>query len=49
MCVLFTANDAYLRGMEIVVPPRCTAAITPARHEEAMRYLKRVCKARTKP
>jgi nicotinamidase-related amidase len=48
MCVLFTANDAYLRGYELVVPPSCTAAMTNARHDEAIRYLKRVCKAATR-
>jgi nicotinamidase-related amidase len=47
MCVLFTANDAYVRGFELVVPPRCTAAMTPTRHREAMAYLRRVCKAGT--
>lgn len=45
MCVLFTANDAYLRGYEMVVPPSCTAAMTPTRHREALRYLRRVCRA----
>lgn len=49
MCVLFTANDAYLRGYEIVVPPACTAAMTTVRHREAMAYLKRVCRAATRP
>ena len=49
MCVLFTANDAYLRGYELVIPPTCTAAMTPSCHREAMSYLKRVCKAGTAP
>jgi nicotinamidase-related amidase len=49
MCVLFTANDAYVRGFQIVVPPRCTAALTPARHREALGYMKRVCKAAAEP
>lgn len=48
MCVLFTANDAYLRGYELVVPPACTAAQTPARRREALAFMRRVCRARAR-
>ena len=28
LCVLFTANDAYMRGFEVIVPSDCTASNT---------------------
>jgi nicotinamidase-related amidase len=30
LCVLFTANDAHMRGFHLAVPSDCTAANTPA-------------------
>ncbi len=45
-CVLFTANDAHLREMEIIVPRDCVAG--PARRESrfALQYFSRVLGAR---
>jgi nicotinamidase-related amidase len=41
-CVLFTANDAHLRGLEIIVPSDCVAG--PSRRESrfALQYFSRV-------
>jgi nicotinamidase-related amidase len=44
-CVLFTANDAYVRDLHIVVPSDCVGAVTPAQTRFALRYFKTVLKA----
>jgi nicotinamidase-related amidase len=46
-CVLFTANDAYLRGFEIVVPADCSAATSVNRHTVALGQMRRTLKAAT--
>jgi nicotinamidase-related amidase len=42
MCVLFTASDAYLRDLEIVLPPDCSAASSVEYHERALEHMTRV-------
>jgi nicotinamidase-related amidase len=42
ICVLFTASDAYLRDLEIVVPPDCSAADSVEHHEAALQHMERV-------
>lgn len=49
MCVLFTASDAYLRDLEIIVPPDCSAALTAEQHEGALRHMERVLHIKTTP
>ena len=46
-CVLFTANDAYLRGFEILVPGDCSAAMSANRHTAALGQMRRTLKATT--
>ena len=46
-CVLFTANDAYLRGFEIHIPSDCCAAINKSRHTDALGQMRRTLKAAT--
>lgn len=46
-CVLFTANDAFLRDYELYVPRDCTAAIDDDDSEAAFRILERVLRAQT--
>lgn len=48
ICVLFTANDAYMRGFELYVPSDCVAAVKPVHEKQAMEFLKRVLKADTR-
>jgi nicotinamidase-related amidase len=48
-CLLFTANDAFLRDYELFVPRDCTAAIDPEDCAAALRILERVLAADTKP
>jgi nicotinamidase-related amidase len=44
-CVLFTANDAYMRDYNLVVPADCTASIDAADNEHALRQMQRVLHA----
>jgi nicotinamidase-related amidase len=39
-CVLFTANDAHMRGYRLVVPTDCTASNRPALTRDALRHIK---------
>src|SRR5687767_2811599 len=48
ICVLFTANDAYMRGFDLYVPSDCVAAVRPAHEQQAMEFIKRVLKADTR-
>lgn len=49
ICVLFTANDAYMRGFDLVIPRDCVAAVKPEHTRQAMAFIKRVLKAETQP
>jgi nicotinamidase-related amidase len=49
ICVLFTASDAYLRDLEIVVPPDCSAAASVEDHESALEYMQRVLHVKAIP
>jgi nicotinamidase-related amidase len=49
ICVLFTANDAYLREFEIVVPADCCAAESEAYRSQALELIERVLKADITP
>ena len=46
ICVLFTANDAHMRGYDIVVPSDCTASNSEQLTEQALEQLRTVCGAR---
>ena len=48
ICVLFTANDAYMRGFELHVPADCVTAVKPVYSRQAMEFIKRVLKADTR-
>lgn len=47
-CVLFTANDAFLRGFEIYVPRDCVAANSTQLSRDALKQMQIVLKADTK-
>jgi nicotinamidase-related amidase len=44
-CVLFTANDAYMRDYELIIPADCTASISPEENEYALKQMQEVLKA----
>jgi len=48
-CVLFTANDAYMRDFHLVVPADCTASQDPAENAHAIAHMHRVLKADVRP
>lgn len=47
ICVLFTANDAYMRDFEIVVPSDGLASESEANNAHAIEIMQRVLKAQT--
>ncbi len=49
ICVLFTANDAYMRDLHLVVPRDCVASNTEAENRAALEQMAEVLKADTRP
>jgi len=49
ICVLFTANDAYMRDYVLVVPSDCVASTDPAEAEHALKEMQTVLKAHVVP
>jgi nicotinamidase-related amidase len=41
-CVLFTASDAYMRDIDIIVPSDCVAAADREHHDRALEHMRRV-------
>ncbi len=48
-CVLFTANDAYMRDFDLFVPSDCTVSNTKRENDSALRLMKKFLKADTRP
>jgi nicotinamidase-related amidase len=48
-CVLFTANDAYMRDFNLYVPADCVASISAEENLRALAYMQRVVKADIRP
>jgi nicotinamidase-related amidase len=48
-CVLYTASDAYMRDLRIVVPADCVASSDPQHHEAALEQMRTTLKAETRP
>jgi nicotinamidase-related amidase len=49
ICVLFTANDAYMRDFHLFVPADCVASNTEEENRHALEQMARVLKADTRP
>jgi nicotinamidase-related amidase len=49
VCVLFTAQDAYMRGYRILVPADCVVARATAEGTRALAHMHRVLDADTRP
>jgi nicotinamidase-related amidase len=47
ICVLFTANDAYMRGLRLYVPADCIVSNTAADNDYALQQIKTVLKGNT--
>ncbi|GAB3767585.1 cysteine hydrolase [Spirosoma horti] len=48
-CVLFSANDAYMRDLKLTIPADCVAAIKQTYTHDALAYMKRVLRADMTP
>lgn len=49
ICVLFTANDAYVRDFRLIVPSDCVASNTEEENGHALRQMRQILKADTRP
>ena len=49
ICVLFTANDAYMRDFHLVIPSDCVASSDADENQHALEHMRRVLKADTRP
>lgn len=49
ICVLFTANDAYMRDFHLCVPADCVASNDPAENDHALQQMARVLEADIAP
>jgi nicotinamidase-related amidase len=48
-CVLFTANDAYMRDYEIILPPDCVISNTVQENRQALQLMRKFLKADLRP
>lgn len=49
ICVLFTANDAYMRDLYLAVPSDCVASNTEEENRHALEQMRKVLKADIRP
>jgi nicotinamidase-related amidase len=49
ICVLFTANDAYMRDFHLLIPSDCVASADADENRHALEHMQRVLKADTRP
>ena len=49
ICVLFTANDAYMRGYTLIIPADCVASNTVRENRSALHLMQTVLKADIRP
>jgi nicotinamidase-related amidase len=49
ICILFTANDAYMRDYRLYIPSDCVAAETTVAHRNACAHMKRFLRADIRP
>jgi nicotinamidase-related amidase len=47
-CVLFTANDAYMRDYELIIPSDCTVSNTAEENRQALALMRKFLKADTR-
>jgi nicotinamidase-related amidase len=49
ICVLFSANDAYMRDFRVIIPPDCTASEDAEHNRQVLMLMQRVLKAEIPP
>ena len=47
-CVLFTANDAYMRDYDLMIPSDCTVSNTAVENRQALALMRKFLKADTR-
>jgi Amidases related to nicotinamidase len=47
-CVLFTANDAYMRDYDLIIPSDCTVSNTAKENRQALALMRKFLKADTR-
>lgn len=47
ICILFTANDAYMRDFKLIVPKDCVAANTDKKSKDALKYMENILEVET--
>lgn len=45
ICILFSANDAYMRDYDLIIPPDCVAANTKKENDTTLEYIEKFLKA----
>jgi nicotinamidase-related amidase len=45
ICILFTANDAYMRDYGLLIPSDCVASQDETENQRALKFMERVLKA----
>lgn len=48
-CVLFTANDAYMKDYKLIIPADCVASINQIDSDNALKQMQKVLKADIRP
>jgi nicotinamidase-related amidase len=48
ICILFSANDAYMRDFRLIIPPDCTASEDRQENQQVLSLMGRVLKAELK-
>lgn len=48
-CILFTANDAYLREFQLIIPADCIASNSEEDNQQALSLMQRILKADVRP
>ena len=49
ICVFFTANDAYMRDFNLIIPSDCVASRDPEENRHALEQMEKVLKADIRP
>ena len=49
ICILFTANDAYMRDFHLLIPRDCVTANDKKESEKTLKYMEKILDADTRP
>ncbi len=49
ICILFTANDAFMRDYRLVIPSDCVVSQNPTENKRVLKYMQRVLEADITP